>query len=341
MKNKFFYTTALLLAPATLFANVQCGDAVSGIVNLTADLVCQNKPGLVVAADNTTINLNGFSISCESNGVAGTCQRLLNASGLVQPAQTYMGIVSTGKSNVTIQGPGVIDGFAIGIRIQGGQNLKVDSVKVYGPAQTQAATSQRFLTPGILLVGISCPVATRVSASVTHNTVENQSVGIMLDSASCTTIFSNTVQDNNGRFGDSHGIKLVNSSRNLISLNSLTRNGANRQGGVPDSGINILAGAGDRFSKSGFPRRFCGNKVTSNCGDGIANANGASNNIFELNVARYNGLSQTSQQCMAAAPGVFFDLAERNSGFGNNWNPNNTCRTNSVTIPNGVCNPFE
>jgi hypothetical protein len=39
--------------------------------------------------------------------------------------------------------------------------------------------------------------------------------------------------------------------------------------------------------------------------------------------------------------GTFFDLAERAAGAGNVWNPNNQCRTNSATIPGGVCGPLE
>src|SRR5438093_1445402 len=42
--------------------NPACGEVVQGNVNLTANLNC-NGDGLVVGADNTVINLNGYTIT--------------------------------------------------------------------------------------------------------------------------------------------------------------------------------------------------------------------------------------------------------------------------------------
>lgn len=338
-KMKFFVTTtAALLLPMTMSANVQCGDAVSGVVNLTADLVCKNKTALIVAADNTTINLNGFTISCEGPGVAGTCQRMLDANGVTQPPFDAMGVAANGKSRVTIQGPGTISGFSIGIRMQGGEALKVDQVLVDGPSQTDIYVNRRTLTPGILLVGQTCPASTRTSAVITNNTIQNQSVGVFLQSAACVMVSANTIQDNNGRYNEVHGIKLVNSSRNTISSNSLTRNGANRNAGnYADSAIAITTGLNGVSSNN----RIYRNNAIANCGDGIAIAEAASGNIIELNVVRYNGQGLDSNQCFNVLPGTFFDLAERNASGTNTWNTNNACRTNSITIPFGVCGPLE
>src|SRR5579871_2682526 len=80
-----------MLANTPMYA-LTCGAQVSGVVNLTADLHCSNSHGLVVAGSSTTINLNGFTISCVGSGFENTCQRLAS-----KPASYgYEGIRSAG-----------------------------------------------------------------------------------------------------------------------------------------------------------------------------------------------------------------------------------------------------
>src|SRR5919106_1536984 len=40
-----------------------CGQVVSGVVNLTANLNCSSGDGIIVGGPNTVINMNGFSIT--------------------------------------------------------------------------------------------------------------------------------------------------------------------------------------------------------------------------------------------------------------------------------------
>ena len=44
-------------------SNAACGQVVSGVVNLTANLNCSSGDGIIVGGPNTVINMNGFSIT--------------------------------------------------------------------------------------------------------------------------------------------------------------------------------------------------------------------------------------------------------------------------------------
>ena len=56
MRNLLLIASLALISQCA-FA-ISCGDTVSGVVTLNADLVCNNINGLNIGADNTTINLN-------------------------------------------------------------------------------------------------------------------------------------------------------------------------------------------------------------------------------------------------------------------------------------------
>ncbi|MBM3737214.1 MAG: hypothetical protein FJW39_15645 [Acidobacteria bacterium] len=331
------FVTALLAG--TLSASPNCGDVVTGNVKLTANLICNESHGLIVGANGTKIDLNGFSIQCIGSGVDGSCQRLLVAPpNNVAPAAVHIGIISGSKSNVQIKGPGTITGFGLGVRMSGGSNNKITGLTVTGPPQPDATMNQRLLNPGILVASVSCVVPGDFLVHVTGNDVSNQSIGIFLDNAECVRVFDNHVHDNNSRFGDAHGIDLLNSRNNFIHKNMLDRNGAGRIGGVSDSGIQLLNGALAGNTSNNIVQQ---NIVSDNCGDGINATIGANNNTIVNNTARFNGQAAFGGQCLVPPAGTFFDLVERMGGPGNVWNPNNKCRTSGPTIPVGVCGPAE
>ncbi|MGB8643173.1 MAG: hypothetical protein WCD28_12900, partial [Nitrososphaeraceae archaeon] len=47
----------------TVPISAACGQVVSGVVNLTANLNCSSGDGIIVGGPNTVINMNGFSIT--------------------------------------------------------------------------------------------------------------------------------------------------------------------------------------------------------------------------------------------------------------------------------------
>lgn len=336
MKTLILQAAALVL-PFSLPAAVTCGSTVSGTVTLTSDLMCNSQNGLLVGADNTTIDLNGHTISCAGPGLQGTCQRIIS-NGQYQPPTTYFGIASSKHSGVHIKGPGRIYGFAIAVGFDGGQDLMVDDVVISGPSQPDGKSNQRLITEGVLLLNVKCaPGSVAPVAVVKNSDISDQSVGVFLQNAECVQVSSNYLHDNNGLSGDAHGIDLLNSRNNTIVRNTIERNGTNRSGATGDAGIQLYNGVnGDTSNNS-----IVANIVNNNCGDGIVAATGANNNTIERNSVRFNGTSALNGQCLAQLAPTFFDLAERTAGPGNAWNPNNRCRTNSPTIPAGVCGPLE
>ena len=71
-----------------------CGQNVQGNVKLISNLICKSD-GLIVGANNTNIDMNGFS---------------LKGPGL---NSNKVGIMIAGQHNVTISGNGIITGFPI------------------------------------------------------------------------------------------------------------------------------------------------------------------------------------------------------------------------------------
>jgi parallel beta-helix repeat protein len=306
---------------------LSCGDTVSGHVVLTADLNCSG-PGLVVLSDGTKIDLNGHKISC-TNGFADAYQGSCQKSHTTQ-AQSIIGIASTGHNDVQVRGPGVIDGFGVGIRLVNGTGLQVRDVTLTGPASPNASLNDRVGAVGVLIANTVCPD----SAVIQDNDISNHTMGIQLSSAFCVVVKDNAIHDNNGVFGDSHGIDLIASGNNTIMKNVVTENGVNRgapSGGI-DGGIMLRTGSANNQVKQ--------NTVSNNCGDGITTNNLAHDNVVQQNTARFNSTSTLSGQCDGVVLGTYFDLAQR-SVNASTWDPNNVCRTQNAAVPAGVCGPAE
>ena len=77
-------------------SNAACGQVVSGVVNLTANLNCSGD-GIIVGGPNTVINMNGFSIT--------------------GPGQdsSKVGIMVPNVDNAVVNGPGSISNFQAGV----------------------------------------------------------------------------------------------------------------------------------------------------------------------------------------------------------------------------------
>src|ERR687891_14277 len=86
-----------------------CGQVVSGVVNLTANLNCSSGDGIIVGGPNTVINMNGFSI--------------------IGPGQdsSKVGIMVPNVDNVVVNGPGSISNFQAGVLLTGANGFKINS----------------------------------------------------------------------------------------------------------------------------------------------------------------------------------------------------------------------
>jgi len=298
---------------ATPIVSSTCPQTVSGSVRLQTDLLCTNSSGLVVGADNTVIDLNGHDIVCTGSGYQGSCQ-----GGSVE-----IGVDTNGYDGVNVFSHvdgGTIDGFDRGVFVRElSDGATVKQVTVTGPALS-APPPYRPAVFGVLVEGNHCAGGTVL---IGGNEVENHTTGIRVNVASCVNVSSNSVHDNSGGDPDvtlNTGIRIRNSSENVIRGNVVTRNGS----GViapppPDSGISL-----DNALTT--DNQVVGNEVNSNNGEGIATAEGASGNSITNNEMRFN---------------TQFDAYSANNGS-NSWNRNNRCRTQTSPDPApGVCNPGE
>ena len=325
MKNVITAIACAIFA-AGISAAMNCGDQVSGNVTLTADLICTSSNGLIVAADNTTINLNGHTIQCVGAGYMGSCQ--IPAGAI--PGPWYLGVQSNGYNNVAVVGPGKIDGFAMGVALGPGNNLAVKNLAVTGPI-VEPVLTQRAAATGVSLSTTCGPSTTSpVSAVISGNEISGQAVGIRLMNSGCIDIHSNIVHDINSVNGEAAGIHLFSTTGTRVYRNTVTKVGMNKN---HDAGIHVEG-------LTTMHNQVFGNYVSNNCGNGISLTDQTSQNNIYSNTARFNGLPSTTGNSCFVPITEFDDLYESFSGV-NTWNANNTCRTESFKIPVGVCGPNE
>jgi parallel beta-helix repeat protein len=295
-------------------ATIACGQTVSGSVRLAADLHCTDSSGLVVGADGTSIDLNGHKIVCTGTGFEGSCQG---------SATARIGVDTNNYDDVHVfshvEG-GTIEGFDRGVYIRGpSDGATVKQLTLTGP-DLPAVPPYRPSVYGVLVEGDHCAGG---NVLVGDNEIDNQTTGIRLNVASCVNVSRNSVHDNGG--GDpaltlNVGIRVRNSSSNIISGNVVTHNGSGVfEPAPPDAGISL-----DNAATSG--NQIVGNEVNDNNGQGISTAQGASGNMIVNNTMRSNGA---------------FDAYSDGTGS-NSWTDNNRCRTQTIPDPPaGVCNPAE
>jgi parallel beta-helix repeat protein len=318
--SKLIFAAAL---PAVSVAGPSCGSTVSGAIVLDADLNCTNSDGLIVGADDTTIDLNGHNISCSGAGYLGSCQGL-----------NRWGVMVWEKKNVTIKGPGKISGFTVGVWLQKTVGANARDLEVTGPASPGYGNNPRVDSAGILLQGAACPVDNATTANIQGNKVSNHRLGIFLLYSGCANVGHNYASDNNSdTWMNSYGIIAGQVSNTTIEANIVERNGDNLS--TVEGGI----GLGGADAKNNV---ITNNVSSNNCGDGIQLGVASSgNNVVTNNVMRNNGKSALNGMCKPPAAGVFFDLAERYGATGNKINSNNKCETQFGTMPSGICNPGE
>jgi hypothetical protein len=136
-----------------------CGQVVSGVVNLTANLNCSGGDGLIVGGPNTVINMNGFSIT--------------------GPGQdsSKVGIMVPNVDNVVVNGPGSISTFQAGVLLTGATGFTINSVIL---SNNQIGT---FMTGA-------------ENAQVQQNIIQGNSIGVASHSSTGSAIDSNLMNGN-------------------------------------------------------------------------------------------------------------------------------------------------
>jgi hypothetical protein len=236
---------ALPAVPAR--AQVICGQTITQSVTLSSDLDCSLHNGLVIGADNVTIDLGGHILQ-----------------GDLDDDRATVGISDSGYRGLTVTN-GTIVGFPKGIVINGADNVVITQVTLYhNPLQaldaphirvernTATGGAIQILGEGALIdhnavtatgtpYGIS---ATGAGVRVEDNTVTGTSGGGIFtgaDPSNSTMVLRNTASDN--RAGDginvSTGASVANNTANDNRLY-----GIEASQGVIDGGGNVATGNG-------------------------------------------------------------------------------------------------
>ena len=138
--------------------NAACGQVVSGLVNLTANLDCSGD-GLIIGGDNTVVNMNGYSITGPG------------------PDSSKVGIMVPNNDNVVINGPGSISNFQAGVLVTGANGMKMSSLIL---------DSNQI---GVFMTGSE-------NTEIQQNIVKENSLGVATHSSSGAKLTSNLMSGN-------------------------------------------------------------------------------------------------------------------------------------------------
>ncbi len=181
---------ALVTASPAVAGHGLCGSEITADYTLTADIGSCTGDGLVVTANDVDLNLNGYTIFMDDNGVTEDS-----------------GILLDGVSGVHVYG-GTVTGFDAGVGIEFGSRNRVTDMNVHGNVndfEEPVDPSRDDLTPEEI-------------ASVTCDLGD----GIAIFMSPYNVIQDNTVSDN-GPYG---GITVIGpfSDRNIIRSNAVEGN---------------------------------------------------------------------------------------------------------------------
>jgi hypothetical protein len=213
---------------AAASSNAACGQVVTGLVNLTANLNCSGD-GLIVGGPNTVINMNGFSITGpgqESSKVA---------------------IMVPNVDNVVVNGPGSISNFQAGVLLTGANGFKIISVII---SNNQIGT---FMTGA-------------ENSEVRQNIIQGNSIGVASHSSTGVAIDSNLMNGNllAGVTFVNTGLSGVDMNNIIGSQNGVFLDGQSAQNAI--SANNVLENVIDLNNANGLPTNINANQyVDNNC----------------------------------------------------------------------------
>jgi len=256
---------------------LSCGSTITADTTLTADIGPCPSFGLIVAADNVTLDLGGHRLF-------GTPQPLDDA-----------GIYMKGRSGVTVRN-GTINAFDAGVAIEGGSANTVTGIRAVGNiGRFSAGVFSRF-GDGIAIMSST---NNRITKNLLQNNAPYSGVGVytLIDSnhpretsgpASGNLIDSNDVLDNRlGRDGllgstDNDGIRLeTNTTGTIITNNRVNNSGLD--------GIALFVGSADTVIRNNQVTNNGLYRTTARNGDGIMVGRASDRTVVENNFIRGNG----------------------------------------------------
>jgi large repetitive protein len=267
-------TVAAFVVPGSgqaLASSVSCGATITTNTKLHSDLTNCPSNGIVIGADNITLDLNGHTV-----GGDGVPARSCFDDGICD-----LGISnSAGHVGVTIKG-GAVRGFDIGISVRGNEN------RIQGVA---SANNSSFG----MIVGDS------TGSRIDHNSSVDDGVsGILMFDSSDSRIDHNSVEGTQGYAipvfgcshnrseqnvltGDQHGFLLVSSDAhegsndNEIRANRISHGGSIEIDGSSDNRVeeNTLSNPGDGIILGGAEHTLVSDNLVTDAGVGFPDAGG-------------------------------------------------------------------
>lgn len=287
-------------------ATVACGTIITSSTVLHHDVGPCSGEGIIVGADNITLNLNGHRIAGSDGPVDG------------------VGVYLRGRSGVTVTN-GTVSDFEIGVAIEGGENntvVRITAENNYGQSGTSRGGD------GIAILSSS---RNRILRSQAINNGPFSGIGIYsrVDSdhpretsgaSTDNLIANNEVLDNTrSRSGvpqhtDNDGIRLENDGeRNRILNNVVRRNGLDGIAVFADNFDHIIRG--NTVSDNGFLRE------TARRGSGIIVFNRSQRILVEQNTVTGNadnGISIRGPLPFGGGiPGATHNVVRNNTAVGN------------------------
>lgn len=198
--------TVVVAAPAAAKSALHCGQTITASTKLTHDLVGCPGTGLVVGADNITIDLNGHSI------------RGVNAPGSI-------GIADDGHAGLTVKHGAIADFFVDGVRLHDAAHSVVRDLRI---VRIGAGGAEPVTSAGVLIDGSA---GVKVTGSFISNAVQAfQSDGIDILGSPGAVIRGNRVVRNNW-----NGVVAIESPHSQLVRNVLDGNG--------NQGLEVNAGS--------------------------------------------------------------------------------------------------
>ncbi len=239
---------------------LECGDTITADTTLDRDLADCPSNGIVIGADDITLDLNGHTISGDGKPVR-RCRR---------DQICDVGVADDDHAGVTVRG-GSVRGFAIGVGVFRGRNDRF--------VELDSSRNQFF---GFVIGGSSRTVI-RDSSGSDNPRPDGDGIGIFMS-------HDLRIVHNSFRRNGQPGMHIKDSTRILVKGNLVSQNGdagilleadgnqlrGNRS--VRDGGTGILVGPGSR-------NVIAGNRI-SGSGEGIAVEKGRGNRVVR-NVIRH------------------------------------------------------
>jgi parallel beta-helix repeat protein len=232
-----------------LASHVHCGDTITTDTKLDSDLTNCPGDGIVIGADNITLDLNGHTIDGDETG-GPACESFVEGDGVSN---------NDGHDGITIKN-GTIQEFATGIRGGYGRSLMRDLT----------IRSSRFYG---IVIGAFPPDNVDENEIERNLVIGNGCGGIGIFGANNGRIELNRVTDTQAGEGGTvfPAISFDGVSNTLIASNTVSGNAGE-----------AIAGGGD------IGNTITGNTVSDN-GDGIVLFDSSDNNVVEKNTATRNG----------------------------------------------------